>query len=170
MENSPSDNKTDNVISISRKKDEKQFEKKWGKEVAKQGFCMVPTILFQAQQRIGLNPTQLAILMHLIAFWWTQDNKPFPSKMTIAARLDISPRQVQRHMAAMENAGLLKRTQRYHLSGGKATNEYDLSGLVEKMKKIAPDIQKAKEVAKEKKQQATRRGGLKATTPHLKKA
>jgi len=170
MKNSPSDNKPDNVIPIPRRSEEKQFDKKWGKEVTKQGFCMVPSILFQAQQRIGLNPTQLTILMHLIDFWWTQDKKPFPSKKTIADRLNISPRQVQRHIADMEKAGLLKRAQRYHPNGGKATNEYDLSGLVKKMRNIAPDFEEAKEKAKELKRQASSRGGLKATAARQKMA
>lgn len=160
----------DNVIAIPQLKKGKEFDRKWGHQVSKLGFCMIPSILLRAQQRLGLNPTQLAILLHLIDFWWTSENKPFPSKETIAERLHISARQVQRHVADMEKAGLLRRVQRYLPNGGKTTNEYDLSGLVEKMKKIAPEIQEAKEKAKEIKQQATRRGGLKATVARQKKA
>lgn len=44
-------------------------EKKWGKDVINLGFCMIPSLLLQAQKRLGLNPTQLAILLQLADYW-----------------------------------------------------------------------------------------------------
>lgn len=40
-------------------------EQKWGRDVMKFGFCIVPSLLLRAQERLKLNATQLAILMHL---------------------------------------------------------------------------------------------------------
>ena len=71
-----------------------------------------------------------------------------------------------RYMAELEEAGLLSRRDRYATNGGRLSNEYDLSGLVEKLKKIAPEFEAAKEV----KRQASRRGGLKAAAVQQKKA
>lgn len=122
----------------------------------KLGFCIIPSILLQAQQRLGLNPAQLVVLLQLVEFWWRDDNKPFPSKQTLSERIGLGPRQIQRHMADLEKAGLVKRIERRAAHRGKLSNEYDLSGLVERLKKIAPDMQAAKDM----KRQATRRGGL----------
>lgn len=132
----------------------------------KQGFCIIPSILLRAQQRLGLNPTQLAVLLQLCDFWWDPGRKPYPSKETIGERLGLSARQVQRYIADLETGGLLKRHDRYAKNGGRLSNEYDLAGLVEKMKKIAPEFAEAKEI----KRQASRRGGLRAAPAEQKKA
>ncbi len=122
----------------------------------KLGFCIIPSLLLRAQQRLGLNPTQLAVLLQLADYWWDQDRKPYPSKQALSERLGLSPRQIQRYIAELEAAGLVQRIERRAAHRGKLSNEYDLSGLVERLKKIAPEIEQANEI----KRQATRRGGL----------
>ena len=37
----------------------------------------------------------------------------------------------------MEDEGLLKRNSRYHKAGGQKSNQYDLSGLVARLKRLA---------------------------------
>lgn len=126
----------------------RESEKKWGKKVMALGFCVVPSLLLRAQQRLGLNPTQLAVLMQLCDYWWESDRKPYPGKKALGERLDLSPRQVQRYMADLETAGLVQRVPRKAPHGGKQTNIYDLSGLVERLKKLEPDFRAVKEEAK----------------------
>ena len=46
------------------------------------GFCIVPSLLLRAQQRLGLNPTQLAVLMQVCDFWWASDPEALPGKET----------------------------------------------------------------------------------------
>ena len=142
------DRSTPDAVSIS--------DKKWGKQVMKLGFCIIPSMLLQAQQRLGLSPTQLAVLLQLADFWWDNDRKPYPSKEALKDRLGLSTRQIQRHIADLETAGLVKRIERRAANQGKISNEYDLSGLVARLKAIAPDLEKAKDI----KRQATRKGGL----------
>ena len=122
----------------------------------KLGFCIIPSMLLRAQQRLGLNPTQLAVLLQLADYWWSQDRKPYPSKRALSDRLGLGPRQIQRYIAELEEAGLVQRIERRAAHRGKLSNEYDLSGLVERLKKLAPEIEEANEI----KRQATRRGGL----------
>lgn len=129
---------------------------KWGATVMKAGFCLIPSILLRCQQRIGLNPTQLAVLLQLADFWWSAERKPYPSKQLLSERLGISPRQVQRYIAELEEAGLIQRIYRHAEHKGKLSNEYDLSGLVERLKKLAPEIIEANEMKKK----VTRKGGL----------
>lgn len=132
-------------------------DEKWGKEVMKVGFCLIPSLLLRCQQRLGLNPTQLAVLLQLADFWWEASRKPYPSKQTLADRLGLSTRQVQRYMAELEQAGLLTRIVRSANDNSKLSNEYDLSGLVKKLNELAPEVLKAKADNK----QVTRKGGLK---------
>lgn len=43
-------------------------------------------------------------------------------------------------IANLERAGLVKRNQRHATHGGKLTIEYDLSGLVERLKELEPEL------------------------------
>jgi len=144
------------VVPLRKTKADQASDKKWGNAVMKLGFCMIPSLLLRAQQRLGLNPTQLAVLLQLADYWWSQDRKPYPSKQALSDRLGLGPRQIQRYIAELEEAGLVKRIERRAAHRGKLSNEYDLSGLVERLKKLAPEIEEANEL----KRQATRRGGL----------
>ena len=152
-----SNQQSDNVINLPLK-DSKASEKKWGKPVINMGFCIVPSLLFRAQRRLGLNATQLAVIMHLADYWWDADRKPHPSKNTLAQRLNVTPRHVQRIIADLEEFGLVRRIERYAKHRGKLTNEYDLSGLVKRIKELEPDFRKADEKAKNIHHQVTKPG------------
>jgi DNA-binding MarR family transcriptional regulator len=134
--------------------------KKWGEDVMKLGFCMIPSLIFRAQRRLGLNPTQLAILLQLADYWWEADNKPFPSKQSLSERLGIGTRQIQRHIADMEVAGLVKRIERRGDDNRKLSNHYDLSGLVEKLKRLEQEFTKLEQEVKAKRQKVSQSGGL----------
>lgn len=151
------DNMEQVVVPFPKKGTLKESERKWGKTVMDQGFCIVPSLLFRAQQRLGLNATQLAIIMHLADFWWEQERKPYPSKATIGERLGLSSRQVQRHIAELEKAGLLQRIERKGFYG-KQSNYYDLSGLVNRLQQLAPEFREVKNETKKMKRAVARRG------------
>ena len=133
------------IIPLRPAKATKASERKWSKQVMDLGFCIVPSLLLKAQRRLRLNPTQLAVLMHLADYWWDVDRKPYPSKKTLGERLALSPRQVQRHIADLEALGYVKRIERRALHRGKLSNEYDLSGLVERLKELEPEFRKVEE-------------------------
>ena len=126
----------------------KASEKKFGKPVMDVGYCITPSLLMKAQARIGLNPVQFNIVMHLLDQWWSVERRPWPSKATLAERMGMSDRQVQRQIAEMEGVGLIRRIGRTSPGKGKTSNEYDLTGLVSKMKELEPEFTKAKEEAK----------------------
>ena len=132
--------------------------RKWGKKVMKHGFCIVPSLLLRAQRRLGLNPTQLAVLLQLCEHWWDEGNLPHPGKMRLADRLGIGPRQIQRHIADLEAAGLVERIERRSASGAKQSNTYDLSGLVEKLKALEPEFRQVEDDAKAARRAVTQPG------------
>jgi hypothetical protein len=148
--------KTATVIPLRSQTASRTSEKKWGVAVMKLGFTILPSLVFRAQRRLGLNPTQFAVLLQISDYWWEPGRKPFPSKATLAERLGLSPRQVQRYIAELETAGLLKRIERRAAHRGKLSNEYDLSGLVERLKLLEPEVRKANEAQRA----VSRRGGL----------
>lgn len=131
---------------------------KWGAEVLELGFCVLPSLVFRAQRRLGLNPTQLAVLLQLADFWWDAARKPFPKKADLADRLGLSDRQVQRHVADLEEAGFLRRIERTASHRGKISNEYDLSGLVGKLKALEPEFREVAEEARARKKAVARPG------------
>lgn len=55
-------------------------EKIWGKAVYKHGYAGIPSILIQAQRRLGINTTQMNIIVQLLDYWHEPTRKPFPSK------------------------------------------------------------------------------------------
>lgn len=138
----------------------KDSEKKWGRPVLDLGFSIVPSLIYQAQARLGLNPSQLALLLHLADYWWQRENIPFPSKAALSERMGISTRQIQRYMADLENGGFLERVVRTHVHKGQKSNGYDLSGLVSKLKALEPEFTQVKELAKEQARNVSKRGGL----------
>ena len=56
----------------------KMSERKWGREVMDvRGFCLFPSLLLQAQARLKMTPTHLALVLHLADFWWDANRKPW---------------------------------------------------------------------------------------------
>ncbi|MFZ2996314.1 MULTISPECIES: helix-turn-helix domain-containing protein [Sphingobium] len=134
------------VLPIKPKADtRKASEKKYGKPVMDLGFCIVPSLLMQAQARLGINPVQFNIIMHLADIWWDVAQRPWPKKQLLAERMGMSERQVQRQIAELESAGLVQRIERTRPGRGKTSNEYDLSGLVKRLKELEPAFTEMKQ-------------------------
>lgn len=146
------------VIQLHPPKVTKASEQKWGRPVMAIGFCVVPSLLLRAQRRLNLTPTKLAILMHLADYWWSVERKPYPSKKTLGERLGLGERQIQRHIAELEEAKLVRRIERTAAHRGKLTNEYDLSGLVQRLKEIEPDFREVEENVKKNRRSVARPG------------
>jgi DNA-binding MarR family transcriptional regulator len=119
-------------------------EKKWTPELMKPGWTMVPSVLMEYQRELGLNPIQFNILMQLAKHWW-KEAPPFVSKSTIARALRVSPRTVQRHLTALEQAGLIRREVRFRQDGGRTSNRYVFDGLIEKARPYAAQMAEARE-------------------------
>src|ERR1700730_6233554 len=64
---------------------------KWG-EVARGGFQVVPDLLLKNQNALGLNPSELVVLLNVLMHWWYRDVKPFPGPTTISRRMGVTCR------------------------------------------------------------------------------
>jgi hypothetical protein len=152
---------TATVVQL-RPKAERESEKKWGRAVMDLGYSMVPSLIFRAQARLGLSPVQLALLLHLADYWWHRAQIPYPSKAALAERMNLSTRQIQRYLTELEDAGFIERVERFAGHKGQQSNGYNMSGLVEKLKKLEPEFSQVKEQAKEQAKNVVKRGGLAA--------
>ncbi len=83
-------------------------------EAAVAGFQAVPDLLLKNQKDLGLSPTNVVVLLNVLMHWWYPEQKPFPRSTTIAKRMGISTRAVQRSLQRLQQLGLLAREKSEH--------------------------------------------------------
>jgi DNA-binding transcriptional regulator YhcF (GntR family) len=134
-------------------------ERKWTPTLMKAGWTVLPNVIFERQQAFGLDAIDINIILHIASYWWTKEGKPHPSKKTIATAIGIEPRTVQRHIARLEAAKLIRREERRFLAKNSQTNIYHLDGLIEAAKPYALEkVQEREAKAAEKAARAARKG------------
>lgn len=138
-----------NVIKLPfAKKDKRRAEDKFGPAVMKHGYTMLPNLLMEAQGRLKIGHAEFNVLVQLIHHWWDADKEPHPAKESIARRMGLSPRQVQRHLTTLEKEGFISRVERFSGRKSQIANGYDLMPLVRKLGVVEPEFRKAKEQRK----------------------
>ncbi len=141
-------------------------EEKWTLPLLQAGWSMIPNVILERQQALGLDPIDINILLHLVRHWWRPGDKPFPSKKTIAECMGVDARTVQRHIASLEKGGLIRRITRKDPRYGQQSNIYDLSGLIEAATPYAHEAietrqRRREEDAERRKRKTARVGGSK---------
>lgn len=165
--------KSADIIPLPRKAEqsERAFTRRWGGKVVDHGYTMVPQMFFALQAELGLTCQQAMVLLHLLDHWWlTSTGLPWPSKKTLATRLGMSERQVQRLLTDLENEGLITRRSRYYESGGQKSNAYEMAGLIDRLKRLEPAFRKLQATKKARRAKAeTPARRRRAGTPPLAK-
>ena len=129
------------------------LERKWGRTVIEAGWLGFPSVILQRQKDLGLDAIDLNILFHLADHWWQPDNPPFPGKQTIADRMGVTARTVQRRIAALESAQLIERQYRRNPDKSNKTNIYHLKGLIDAAQPYAQEAIADRKRRKEQKAQ-----------------
>jgi len=146
----------------------RRSEKKWTKALMKAGYTILPNVIIERQKALGLSPTELNVLLHLISFWWYADNPPFPSKKTIADAMQVSSSTVQRAVRRLESAGYVKREQRFDRDRGQLSNIYHLDGLIESALPLAEEaIEEREEIVKRNRERRERKNRRRPTSTKL---
>lgn len=109
----------------------------WGDEVLERGFTAIPNLLLDNYKALGMTATDLRVASQLLRYWWSLKNPPWPSKQTLADKLETTPSTIRKSIARMEGLGLVKREERRAATGGNQSNQYDLSGLVDAVRRLA---------------------------------
>jgi len=134
-------------------------EKKWGVQLLKAGWTMLPNTIFMRQRALGLDSMDINILLILLSHWWRAENLPFPSKKTIADAIGCDASTVRRRIQSMESAGFITRIQRRQENDRSNTNQYDFSGLVNEATKLAKEELEAREEQRANKASRIKRKG-----------
>jgi len=108
------------------------IQEKWGAAL-KAGFQVVPNVLIRSQTRLGLDTTDVVVLLNLMSNWWAKDEHPYISPTTIAKRIKKSTRTVERHLKSLEKKGFLKRCTPKRTKEGIYIRHYDLQPMVGKL-------------------------------------
>ncbi len=136
-------------------------ERKWSKTLMDAGWTALPSVIIENQRQLGLSPLDLNIVLYLASKWWTPEGKPFPSKNTMAKAMDVHPRTIQKHIAALEVAGFVRREERRTETGSK-TNIYHLDGLIKAANPFAVEkVAELKDKAEAVRRKQVRRGAPK---------
>lgn len=148
------------IVALTSGKDALQEnEKKWGSDLVKAGWTLVPNTIFMRQRALGLNSLDINILLILLSHWWTADKLPFPSKKTIAEAIGCDPSTVRRRIQAMEAGGFLKRIERRVEKDRNKTNQYDFSGLIRAVTPYAKEELQAREQTRKEQAERVKRIG-----------
>lgn len=162
-----SDTSASTVVEFPKKsaKTISSHEKIWGKPVLTHGYTALPSILIQAQSRLGITPLQFNILAQLLDYWRDPARAPFPSKSDLADRIGCKPKTIQTNIRALEKAGLVTREMRRTAAGDWNSNIYHLTGLVGRVQKLEPEFAEAKAKKRE-----AREAQKRAETPKHRRA
>lgn len=107
---------------------------KWGEAVGEgSGWVAVPLPLLRLQVKLGLTATDMMVLINLLAHWWNPLAPVFPRTSTIARRMGVNDRTVQRSMSKLVRQGLAERG-----SDERGRRTYQFNGLVKRLKRDLP--------------------------------
>ncbi|MEC5383618.1 helix-turn-helix domain-containing protein [Aurantimonas sp. C2-6-R+9] len=137
-------------------------EKKWGKTLMAAGWNVIPSIIIEKQQALGLDAIDMNIIVHLSHYWWEAENLPHPTVATIAGAIGVKPRTVQKRIKQLAELNLLERIERRHTKSGSAPNLYSFEGLIKAAEPFAEE-----KIAAVKKAQEERRGRISRKKPRL---
>ena len=106
------------------------------------GFVAVPMALLRLQTKLKLTATDMLVLINLLAHWWDAPRAVFPRSTTIANRMGVAKRTVQRSTQKMMRSGLIERGFEKH--GGGTRRTYQFTPLA---KRLAKDINLSHQLA-----------------------
>jgi hypothetical protein len=110
-----------------------RLREKWG-FVIDPGFAAVPYVLLLHQHALGLTSDHFNVLMNVLAHWHANGRMAFPHSQTIAKRIGISQRSVQRSLSWLIKNEFITKIMR---KPGVSPQGYDPTPLVEKLKPYA---------------------------------
>lgn len=102
---------------------------KWG-EALDSGFVVIPSALLRNQHKLGLNDGEIVVLLNLLMSWWGLSELPHIQTTTIANRMHVTRRTVQRHIENLEQKKFIRRIWAKRGVNERAGATYDLSGTV----------------------------------------
>lgn len=99
-------------------------KEKWQGAVTEgSGFVAIPMSLLQLQSKYDLTATDMLVLINLLAHWWDPTRPVYPRSTTIAKRMGVTKRTVQRSTERLLKQGMMERE---FLENGRRVFSFDL--------------------------------------------
>lgn len=124
---------------VTAQKQMSELREKWGDPLIDTGWTAIPSVILERQQALGLDALDLAIIIHLVKYWWYTDRPSRPSKRKIYECLGIAESTLRKRIADLEKGGLIERVKRFDEKKGQLPNEYKFGGLIEKATILAEE-------------------------------
>ncbi len=122
-----------------------KLEDKWGSSSMIMGWTAIPTSLLFLQSELSITPIGLNVLLNLISHWWDSDERPYPSQESLAKRMGVSKRTIQREVTNLIANGLIeKQPTKASDRKYKGRNTYDLTNLVRLLNEESIQLSKLK--------------------------
>lgn len=87
------------------------------------GFVAVPMSLLRLQSKYNLTATDMIVLINLLAHWWDPARPVYPRSTTIAKRMGVTKRTVQRSTERLLKSGMMERN---FLEDGRRVFSFDV--------------------------------------------
>ncbi|NPU63719.1 helix-turn-helix domain-containing protein [Bradyrhizobium sp. 83012] len=113
--------------------DRTKVRAKWG-VAAVPGFGTYPILLMMHQARLGIDVYEMNVLMQLIAHWHAAERAPFPHTKTIANRMGLGIRKIQRCLKSLQEKGYIAKVEKKTRADRVS---YDIRPLAVKLDPIA---------------------------------
>lgn len=97
---------------------------------------MFPRLLLLKQHDLDLDAAEVVVLLNLIASWWDEHDFPYPAVATIADRMGVTSRTVQRSLEKLAVKGFIRRVRNSPGNGRSSdlkVTRYDLTGTVQRI-------------------------------------
>lgn len=138
---------------MNKQEIESTLNDKWGEGGLCLGWTAIPTSLLFVQSQLNLTSTDMNVLLNLIIHWWHVDDRIYPSQDSIAHRMGVSKRTIQRTLDRLVALGLIEVKQTKRNGKYKGRNLYSLTPLARTIDSIAPTTKELMMSSKEKKEE-----------------
>ncbi|MEQ5821841.1 helix-turn-helix domain-containing protein [Halomonas sp. SCS19] len=124
-------------IGSSVDENRRSLRAKWGTTVIEEGWTPVPVRLLNGQHKLGIKPSEMTVLLHLLKHWFNADDEyVFPRQARIAGASGMSVRTVQRSIDSLEHKGLISKEKKQSEGSIYQHNHYSLAPLVKKVQAL----------------------------------
>lgn len=107
------------------------IQERWGSSL-EGGFLVIPVELLKNQTELGLESTELVVLLNLLTFWHFNQELPILSISALEERLGLNVRSIQRLLKSLETKEFLSIEK-----GTGGEKRMNLNLLIEKVKDAA---------------------------------
>jgi hypothetical protein len=109
------------------------FTARFGDTVRDAGVTAVPRVLLNSMGDLGLKPVHLTVLLQLISCWGHKGPHPFPTRKRLLEWIGCDKRTLDGAIADLVEMKLIEKRKRTTRARGQISNEYDLTGLIERL-------------------------------------